>query len=295
MPPKRRNTRQKAVKQLTEEEQLKRDQCDLLIKDLEKNMETIINEARREKDALISNAITMYKLEMMKLPTDVKNMKWDDYFNKSVDQDNNILNVSNVVDNCLDDTVCVKVDQQMDMLKSAMKTAKKKGRPKKENDPGTVRKSSRSKSADQTVGGDTVTRTSSRSRTRGLTDASNLQTPAQGRSRRGMAVPETPANSGPPSYVGMTPMVTPKFDTTNLSRTVTRVARNDEVLMSLSGSPVAPSGPRSKVCFPTKFYRFLCFTFTLVYWLIFSYLNALKFYKIFNVILFLKFILYFLF
>ena len=126
-----------------------------------------------------------------------------------------------------------------------IKTAKKRGRPKAE--PGTaVRQSARSRNKSADAGGETVTRTSSRSRTRGLTDATNLQTPATGRSKRG-AVPETPLNSAPPQYVGMTPMITPKCDTSNLSRTITRLAKQDEVLFSLSGSPVAAAGPRSKV------------------------------------------------
>merc|ERR1712025_638728 len=49
----------------------------------------------------------------------------------------------------------------------------------------------------------------------------------------------TPANTRAPPNMGRTPMITPKFDTTQaLSRTVSRVARKDEVLVSLSGSPV---------------------------------------------------------
>ena len=38
----------------------------------------------------------------------------------------------------------------------------------------------------------------------------------------------------------MMPMITPKCDTSNLSRTVTRLAKKDEVCFSLTGSPVAP-------------------------------------------------------
>jgi len=38
--------------------------------------------------------------------------------------------------------------------------------------------------------------------------------------------------------MGKTPLKTLKFDTSKLSRTVSRVARADEVLVSLSGSPV---------------------------------------------------------
>ena len=38
-----------------------------------------------------------------------------------------------------------------------------------------------------------------------------------------------------------TPMITPKFDTSrSLNRTISRTAKAGEVLVSLSGSPVAP-------------------------------------------------------
>ena len=41
--------------------------------------------------------------------------------------------------------------------------------------------------------------------------------------------------------MGKTPLITPKFDTSKGSRIVSRVARADEVLVSLSGSPVVAS------------------------------------------------------
>jgi len=252
MPAKRRTTRQKAKNppKLSPEDQMKREQCDLLILDLEKNAETVINEVEREKESIINSIMTSLKLELLKIPKDIKNANWMEFYQEAMEKDINPLEMSDAINKCLDDTLCVQVDEQVNNLKSAIKTAKKRGRPgKKENEPGTaVRQSSRkrNKSADESAT-DSVLRTSSRSRTRGLVDATNLQTPAQGRSKRGQ-VPETPVNCGPPGgYGGMTPMITPKFDTTKLTRTVTRVAKDDEVLLSLSGSPVAPlTGMRSK-------------------------------------------------
>ena len=102
---------------------------------------------------------------------------------------------------------------------------------------------SRNTSADASVGSETLTRTTSRARRPPgwLADATNLQTPAQARGRRGVL--ETPANSRDPGLAAaglMTPMITPKCDTSNLSRTVTRLAKKDEVCFSLTGSPVAP-------------------------------------------------------
>ena len=101
----------------------------------------------------------------------------------------------------------------------------------------------RNTSADASVGSETLTRTTSRARRPPgwLTDSTNLQTPAQARGRRGVL--ETPANPRDPGLAAaglMTPMITPKCDTSNLSRTVTRLAKKDEVCFSLTGSPVAP-------------------------------------------------------
>ena len=247
MPPKskRRNTKQK---KLSPDDQLKRDQCDLFLQDFDESCDSIIREASRDMDGLVNQILTFYKLEMMKIPTDVRNSSWSEFYQKSIVQEENVLNVSNAVSSCLDDSVYTKVDQQVSQLKSAMKTARKRG-GRKENQPGSaVRASSRKRnpSADKDYG--TLTRTSSRSRTRGLTDASNLQTPAN---RRGqMLVPETPANVVNPLSMGMTPMITPKFDPNKISGTVGRTARTKEVLLSLNGSPVVPiNNMRSKVDF----------------------------------------------
>jgi len=128
-----------------------------------------------------------------------------------------------------------------------MKTARKRG-TRKENEPGSaVRASSRKRNPSADKDYETLTRTS-RSRTRGLTDSTNLQTPANtARRGRTAAVPETPANTMPPQYMGMTPMITPKFDPSKMSGTVGRTARKQEVLLSLSGSPVVPyTGMRSR-------------------------------------------------
>ena len=76
-------------------------------------------------------------------------------------------------------------------------------------------------------------------------DTTNFKTPANGMARRGQPlVPETPANQVGVMGMGsgmMTPMITPKFDVNSMARTVTRRARDpNEILLSLSGSPVAP-------------------------------------------------------
>jgi len=247
MPPKRRGTRAKAVNKLSPEDQQKRDQCDLLLKDFDQNLQTVINESKRDMETVIDSMKTMYKLELMKIPTNVKNSNWMEYYKKSINQGVEPLNVSNAINSCMDDSICTKLEDQVSQLKSAMKSAKKRGRTAKENVPlSAVRSSSRKRnhSADASLSG-TVARSSSRTRTRGLVDANNLETPANGRSRRGQPlVPETPASqvafSGLRSGM-VTPMITPKVDVNSMTRTVTRRARDpNEVLWSMAGSPVAP-------------------------------------------------------
>lgn len=232
MPPKKkgRTTRAKPkIVSLTPEEQQARDQVDLFLKDFDKNCEMTIKEARREVETVAASINTLYKLEMLKIPQDVKNMKWDDYYAQSIANGEIPLALSDAISNCMEDSICVNVDTQVSQLKSAIKTtAKKRGKKKisTENQP------------------PTGTRTSSRSRTssKTLSDTTNTETPANTRSTRGASkstTMATPANTRQPPNMGRTPMITPKFDTMSLTRTVSRVARANEVLVSLTGSPVA--------------------------------------------------------
>ena len=60
--------------------------------------------------------------------------------------------------------------------------------------------------------------------------------------------------------MGKIPLITPKFDTSKLSRTVSSVARADEVLVSLSGSPVVVPVAK-KVCPVNKILYFIILSF----------------------------------
>jgi len=240
MPPKKkgRTTRAKPkIVTLSPEEQQARDQVDLFLKDFDKHCEMTVKEAWREVETVSSSINTLYKLEMLKIPQDVKNMKWDDYYKQSIDNGHNPLALSEAINDCMEDSICVNVDTQVSQLKSAIKTtAKKRGGRKKvstENQPppSASRSSSRNRGASRT-----------------MSDSSTSETPANSRSTRGTgknSTMATPANTRPPPNMGKTPMITPKFDTQSLSRTVSRVARANEVLVSLSGSPVA-FAPSSK-------------------------------------------------
>lgn len=231
MPPRRatRNTRAKAPAALSPEEQQLRDQCNLLLADFDKQCENLKAEAVREAKAAADSIATLYRLEMMKIPMETKVMKWEDYYEQN---SRSALGLSNAVAEAVDDSVVEAVDNQVEVIKTAIKNT-------------TVKKAARKKRVagygDENMEPPTVTRTSSRRRVISKTHSdSALETPATS-SRSRAQVLETPANKRFPMHPLQTPMVTPKFDTTQLSRTVSRVAKAGEVLMSLSGSPVAPA------------------------------------------------------
>jgi len=221
---------------LTPEEQETRDQVDLCLKDYDMNREQTVKDAWRDVDTISASINTLYKLELMKLPQEVKNMKWDDYFQQALDKGQNPLALSEAISSCLEDSLCATVDTQVSKIKSVIKSTTKSRRGRKtantENNPplSATRSSSRNKNS----------RSASRNSSKTLADSSNLETPAntrKGRSAKNEIT--TPANTRAPPNKGRTPMITPKFDTSQaLSRTVSRVARKDEVLVSLSGSPV---------------------------------------------------------
>lgn len=236
MPPKRRatrNTKAKAPVALSPEDQQLRDQCELLLADFDKQCEGLKSEAAREAKTAADSISTLYRLEMMKIPMDIKTMKWQEYYEQHVPS---AMGLSTAVCEAMDDSVMEvteAVESQVSLLKSAIKnTTVKKSRRKKEpegdeNEPATVnRTSSRRRVANRTL--------------------QEFETPSTSSRATSRTVLETPA-ARPPLLAMQTPLITPKFDTRYLGRTVSRVAKAGEMLVSLSGSPVAPSvGPRSK-------------------------------------------------
>lgn len=215
---KKRTTRARKatpVKVLTPEEQQARDQCDLLLLDFDKQYESTCSDSQREVKTCQDSISTMYKLELMKMPVDVKSMNIDEYFKQFASSAEG-FGLSNTVAEAVNDSVIEAVDAQVSNLASALQSnTKKRGRPSK-----TIPKSDSTPAASRT----------SRAK-------ANLQTPSTSRSRTQHT---TPANSQATKSCS-TPMITPKFDTSrSLNRTVSRTAKAGEVLVSLSGSPVAP-------------------------------------------------------
>ena len=86
-----------------------------------------IKEAWRDVDTISASINTMYKLELLKLPQEVKDMKWDDYYKQSLDKGQNPLALSEAISSCVDDSLCASIDTQVSQLKSAMKSTVKKG------------------------------------------------------------------------------------------------------------------------------------------------------------------------
>ena len=80
MPPRTRKSKKPSPpKELTEEEQQRRDQCDLLLNDFDKQVEALQAEAAREKKATCDAIDMIFKLDLMKLPADTKSMNWEEY------------------------------------------------------------------------------------------------------------------------------------------------------------------------------------------------------------------------
>ena len=73
-------TKKVNLEDLSPEEQKRRENIDLLLKDYDKQMESRVAEMEREADGVIKAINTMYKLDLMKLPMATRKMKWNDYF-----------------------------------------------------------------------------------------------------------------------------------------------------------------------------------------------------------------------
>ena len=82
---------------LSPEDKLKRDQVDLFLKDFNYQCGLSLKEMWREKDAAVSCINTMYKLELMKLPQEVREMKWDDYYNQAIEAGEDPLALSKAI------------------------------------------------------------------------------------------------------------------------------------------------------------------------------------------------------
>ena len=169
-----------AQAQMSPEDEEKRDQVDLLLQDYDKTCEATIKEVEREMETLLNSLTTTYKVRMMKVPDEVKQQKWQEYCHQN--GGSNLSDIGNEANNRLDDSI-VKVDTQVAAMKSAMKIAKKRGR---------------ANSAKENSGGGRELRHSARKRAVSADRGGvSLETPASIKSRsRGRHIQETPINQG---------------------------------------------------------------------------------------------------
>jgi len=218
-----------AEKAFSPEELKRREGIDLMLNDFDKQVEGRIAEMEADTESVIRSINNLYKVDLIKLPSTTKNMKWDDYVSECMENGSYPMALSNAMEKVVEDITSV-VDPKVSLLKSTMKTTTKKGRTKK-SDINNITGAGARKS----------TRAS-----RSSTNMVDMATPAT--SNRSKSNSKTPAGPGMlPPDIGRTPFITPRFNTaTPFSRTVSRVARPNETLVSLTGSPVVPLQLRSK-------------------------------------------------
>ena len=181
-----------------------------MLKDFNKQVEARIAEMEADMESTIKSIHTLYKVELIKLPSSTKNMKWNDYVSQCREDGTYPIALTSAMEKVVEDVTST-VDPKLSLIKTTTKKASAKSK-----------RSSRSSKA-----------------------TSDLSTPAPASSRtarRNKSSNATAAGAGAvPAALGRTPFITPRFNTaTPLSRTVSRVARPNETLVSLSGSPVVP-------------------------------------------------------
>ena len=148
----------------------------------------------------------------MSIPDHIKNAPWDSFM-KSTEGQISALNVS------------LEVEAQVSQVTSAIKSTRKPRKAALANTAVRASARKRNMSADRLA-----------------------ETPASSRNHNRRNVMETPQNLNPAKTPLMTPMITPKFDTSQLTKTARRMVRENEIAVSLNGSPVMPYiNPRSKV------------------------------------------------
>lgn len=210
MPAKKTSVAMKTA-ELSAEDQARKDKVDLLVRDLEIQTEKLIKDKEREVEAAATSITTMYKVALMSIPDHIKNAPWDSFM-KTTEGQISALNVS------------LEVEAQVSQVTSAIKSTRKPRKAALAN---------------------TAVRASARKRN--MSADRNLETPASSRNHNRRNVMETPQNLNPAKTPLMTPMITPKFDTSQLTKTARRMVRENEIAVSLNGSPVMPYiNPRSK-------------------------------------------------
>lgn len=231
-----------AVKELSPEEQKRRENMNLRLKDFDKQLENRAAQMEGELNGVISAINNMYKVDLMKMAHSTRNMNFYDYVAQCQQDDTNPLVLQDAIAQVVED-VSTEVSIKVMQVEAITSTAKKKGgrgrkgKTSENHSTVPVRSSSRRETSTESNSSRILSDTSS-----------NIETPSTvTRSTRGRMTrkdTETPVGTG---KFASQQFITPRFNTaTPLHRTVSRVARTNEVLVSLDGSPVQPLALRSK-------------------------------------------------
>lgn len=227
MPPRRAKggsrSQARVSRVLTEEEEEQNRNLQLLLDDIDKCAEAYIKNLEESVDSVCRSIVNMYTMALMKVPPNTKSLTLEDYIEQCQQEGSDPLPLATAMD-----SVIMEVNEQVSSVKSAVQSSTRK-RAAKATSKSTVKRQ-------PARGG--------RSGSREEATAAQLDLSAS------RTVQFTPALRQPPGGqpLGATPFITPKFKMgTPACRTLTRVARPSETLVSLSGSPVNPLVPRSKI------------------------------------------------
>lgn len=226
MPPRRRKTTAKkdsACRGLTAEEEEQNQNIQLLIQDIDKSLGTVMTDTEVKAEALCKSLKSMYSIAFMKLPPGIRDLTMEQYLDKCSNEGSLPFAPLSAA---MDAIFVEEVNQQVSCVKSAVEASSSKSRR----------------------GARSTAKKPPRTATRAKQNKSQELATSEPRAPLVAITPAQSRQQLPPNFGGATPAITPKFNTrTPMSRTVSRTARPNEVLMSLSGSPVIPLNLRTKV------------------------------------------------
>ncbi|PIK34480.1 putative borealin-like [Apostichopus japonicus] len=201
-----------------------KDRLESFLKDFDIEVEKRVKAMRSQMKSLCSSIHHAFNLEILRLPSHVRDMKRSELFGeKEVDE------IKEEVSSSVDKLLAEQLQTDTAPLKDGTSTQNKKGRTRKKT--ATTKKTKRATTARRKK-----TIQDENDPTSTVVKPTRQSTRASARKRQF----ETPANSVNFSYQGYdTPFMTPKFDPRlPVTPAMARQPKKGEVLMSFAGSPV---------------------------------------------------------
>merc|ERR1712112_433808 len=135
MPTKRRTTRNlpskkresAVLKDMSPEELKRREGIDLMLKDFDKQVDARIAEMEADMESTIKSIHTLYKVELIKLPSSIKNMKWTDYVSQCREDGSYPLALSSAMEKVVEDVTST-VQPKLSSIKTTKKPSTKSKR-----------------------------------------------------------------------------------------------------------------------------------------------------------------------